>query len=268
MAAPARLRLHRRGPAQLLLAHGGDRQGADRARWARTAPLAVLSDQAPSLFHYFHQLFAQVTNPPIDPHPRGAGDDASATATGPDGNTFEETPEQCHRLTLPGPILTNGQLARLADMPATRAMFELPRRLSALFERDAGEGALEAAVERLCQQAVEAVDEGASLLILSDRGRGRRARAHPGAARPLRGAPAAGARRHPHAHRPAGGDRPRRARCTTSRALFGFGAAAVNPVPGAGHGARAGGLGRAAGRRGARPRSQLRPRPWRRGCSR
>jgi len=133
----------------------------------KDSPLAVLSDQAPSLFRYFHQLFAQVTNPPIDPH-REALVMSLATATGPDGNTLEETPEQCHRLTLPAPILTNGQLARLGQAEH-EGMF-LPRTLPALFDLDAGPGALEAAVERLCQQAVEAVDEGCGLLILSDRG--------------------------------------------------------------------------------------------------
>ena len=133
----------------------------------KDSPLAVLSDQAPSLFRYFHQLFAQVTNPPIDPH-REALVMSLATATGPDGNTLEETPEQCHRLTLPAPILTSGQLARLGQAEH-EGMF-LPRTLPALFDLDAGPGALEAAVERLCQQAVEAVDEGCGLLILSDRG--------------------------------------------------------------------------------------------------
>jgi glutamate synthase (NADPH/NADH) large chain len=133
----------------------------------KDSPLAVLSDQAPSLFRYFHQLFAQVTNPAIDPH-RESLVMSLATATGPDGNTLEETPDQCHRLTLPGPILTSGQLARLSESHH-EGMF-LPRRLEALFELDGGEGALQSAVERLCQQAVEAVDEGCGLLILSDRG--------------------------------------------------------------------------------------------------
>ncbi|HTS79651.1 MAG TPA: glutamate synthase large subunit [Myxococcaceae bacterium] len=133
----------------------------------KDSPLAVLSDQAPSLFRYFHQLFAQVTNPPIDPH-REALVMSLATATGPDGNTLEETPDQCHRLTLPGPILTSGQLARLSESHH-EGMF-LPRRLSALFDLEGGERALETAVERLCQQAVQAVDEGCGLLIVSDRG--------------------------------------------------------------------------------------------------
>ncbi|MFP2933162.1 glutamate synthase central domain-containing protein, partial [Pyxidicoccus sp. 3LG] len=130
-------------------------------------PLAVLSDQAPSLFSYFHQLFAQVTNPPIDPL-RESLVMTLATALGPESNTFEETPEQCHRLALPGPILTNGQLARLSAIHG-EGLFETSR-LSLLYPLDGGEGALEAAVERLCTAAVDAVDAGASILLLSDRG--------------------------------------------------------------------------------------------------
>ncbi|MCY1081682.1 glutamate synthase large subunit [Archangium lansingense] len=129
-------------------------------------PLAVLSEQSPSLFNYFHQLFAQVTNPPIDPI-RESLVMTLATGLGPEGNTFEETPEQCHRLSLPGPILTNGQLAKLAAI-RNEGIFET-QPLSLLYPVDGGEGALEAAVERLCNAAVEAVDAGSNILVLSDR---------------------------------------------------------------------------------------------------
>jgi glutamate synthase (NADPH/NADH) large chain len=128
------------------------------------APVAVLSDRAPSLFDYFHQLFAQVTNPPIDPL-REAMVMSLATAIGPDGNTLEETPEQCHRLSLPGPILTNEQVARLKGMREL-GDFE-PRVLSMLY---ADAGTLADAVQRLCDKAVEAVEDGVDVLILSDRG--------------------------------------------------------------------------------------------------
>src|SRR5262249_10940992 len=123
----------------------------------KDSPLAVLSDQAPSLFRYFHQLFAQAPNPPIAPH-REALVMTLETAPGPDGNTLEETPAQCHRLTLPGPILTNGQLARLSSLHHEGMFF--PRRLSALFDIEGGPDALEAAVERLCREAVEAGGHG------------------------------------------------------------------------------------------------------------
>ncbi len=128
-------------------------------------PLAVLSDRAPSLFDYFHQLFAQVTNPPIDPI-RESLVMSLSVGLGPDGNTFEETPEQCAKLTLPGPVLTNHQLARIKAL-AGKGDFD-PRVLDATYEPGA-EGALDRAVEDLCEAAVKAVDEGHDILIVSDR---------------------------------------------------------------------------------------------------
>lgn len=126
------------------------------------APLAVLSDRAPSLFDYFHQLFAQVTNPPIDPI-RESMVMSLATSIGPDGNTFDETPEQCHRLSLPGPILDNTHVARLKAM-RSMGVFE-PRVLPLTYV-----GSLDAAVTKLCEDAVAAVEDGSDLLVLSDRG--------------------------------------------------------------------------------------------------
>ncbi|MEZ4433778.1 MAG: glutamate synthase large subunit [bacterium] len=130
------------------------------------APLAVLSARAPSLFHYFHQRFAQVTNPPIDPL-REAAVMSLETSVGPQGNTFEETPEQCHRLRLDGPVLTNAELARIASLQV--GAFE-PTTLAALYRPGDGPQALAAALEALCAAAVEAVDDGYNILILSDRG--------------------------------------------------------------------------------------------------
>jgi glutamate synthase (NADPH/NADH) large chain len=138
-------------------------------------PLAVLSDQSPTLFQYFHQLFAQVTNPPIDPI-REALVMTLETNIGPDGNTFDETPESCHQIRLPGPFLDNAALARIVGVgDVGEGTFET-RRLSTLFEvdddaRDGSDGgALARALQRLCDQAVQAVDDGASILVLSDRG--------------------------------------------------------------------------------------------------
>ena len=130
------------------------------------APLAVLSDQAPAVFDYFHQLFAQVTNPAIDPI-RESLVMSLATALGPDGNTFEETPEQCHQLTLPGPILNNRELARIVAL-ADSGNFE-PKVLSLLYAPVAADS-LHVAIETLCDQAVAAVDAGNDILVLSDRG--------------------------------------------------------------------------------------------------
>jgi glutamate synthase (NADPH/NADH) large chain len=129
-------------------------------------PLACLSERAPSLFAYFHQLFAQVTNPPIDPI-RESLVMTVDTTIGPDGNTFEETPEHCHKLRLDGPILGNEKLAKIAAIH--EGVFE-PIKLNALWTVADGPDALEQALERLCHQSREAVDEGYNVLILSDRG--------------------------------------------------------------------------------------------------
>src|SRR5215813_2310706 len=78
-------------------------------------PLAVLSNKPQLLFNYFKQLFAQVTNPPIDP----IREDlvmSSVTTLGPEQNLFDETPEHCHQLRLESPILTNAELAQLKEI--------------------------------------------------------------------------------------------------------------------------------------------------------
>ncbi len=130
------------------------------------APLAVLSKHAPNLFNYFHQLFAQVTNPAIDPI-RESLVMSVETSIGPDGNTFDETPEQCHRLSIAGPILTNDAIARIASIQ--EGVFETTR-LSLLYDVGSGNDGLETAVEDLCDRASEAIDDGYNILILSDRG--------------------------------------------------------------------------------------------------
>ncbi|MCP4449349.1 MAG: glutamate synthase large subunit [Myxococcales bacterium] len=128
-------------------------------------PLAVLSEHAPNLSGYFHQLFAQVTNPPIDPI-REALVMTLETGLGPDGNTFEETPEQCHSLRVPGPILTNTEVAKVLSV--FEGAFE-PISLSTCYDAAAGPKGLEPALDALLALASDAVDEGHNILILSDR---------------------------------------------------------------------------------------------------
>ena len=132
-------------------------------------PLAVLSAHAPTLGNYFHQLFAQVTNPAIDPI-REALVMSLETGMGPDGNTFDETPEQCHQLALRGPIIGNAELAKVRAVRA--GVFDAVT-LSMLYPvaaAGAGRGALAAALDALCRAAVQAIDDGHNVLILSDRG--------------------------------------------------------------------------------------------------
>ncbi|HTR53185.1 MAG TPA: glutamate synthase large subunit [Kofleriaceae bacterium] len=129
-------------------------------------PLAVLSERAPMLSWYFHQLFAQVTNPPIDPI-REAAVMSLETTMGPDGNTFDETPEQCHQLHLRGPIVDNAELAKIRGV--REGVFDTAT-LSLVFPLAYGRGWLTKAIDQLCRAAAAAIDEGRNVLILSDRG--------------------------------------------------------------------------------------------------
>jgi len=129
-------------------------------------PLAVLSDMAPSLFNYFKQLFAQVTNPPIDPI-REQLVMSLRTSLGAGGNTFDETPEQCHRITMPLPILTDRELATLQAFE--EGAFETVT-LPMTYRLDDGPSALQDAVDALCRAAVDSVDDGFNILVLSDKG--------------------------------------------------------------------------------------------------
>ncbi len=129
-------------------------------------PLAVLSDQAPLLFWYFKQLFAQVSNPPLDAI-REELVTSVESFIGSEGNLFEFTPEQCRQLKLYRPLLTNAEVARI------RAAKEGPIRsvtLPCLFTPRRGAGALQSAMDALCAAASRAVADGKTVIILSDRG--------------------------------------------------------------------------------------------------
>src|SRR3984957_10032220 len=129
-------------------------------------PLACLSDRPQPLFNYFRQLFAQVTNPPIDPI-REEMVMSLISYIGSERNILEEAPENCHMLKLEHPLLTNRELEKLRrvsyrDLLATT--------LPALFRASEGEAGLKRALDELCQRASLSVKAGYSLLILSDRG--------------------------------------------------------------------------------------------------
>jgi len=129
-------------------------------------PLACLSDKPQSLFNYFKQLFAQVTNPPIDPI-REEMVMSLISYIGSERNILEEAPESCHMLKLAHPLLTNRELEKLRRV-SNRDL--LATTLPALFRVSDGEAGLKRALDELCQRASFAVRAGYSLLILSDRG--------------------------------------------------------------------------------------------------
>jgi glutamate synthase domain-containing protein 2/glutamate synthase domain-containing protein 3 len=129
-------------------------------------PLAVMSKKARSLYCYFKQRFAQVTNPAIDPI-RERSVMSLETLVGARGSFLDETQSHARLIKLPGPILTDSNLDWLRGL--THRGFSSVT-LAALFGRRGGEERLESALETLCEQALEAIEAGASILILSDRG--------------------------------------------------------------------------------------------------
>ncbi|HEV2771226.1 MAG TPA: glutamate synthase large subunit [Thermoleophilaceae bacterium] len=132
-------------------------------------PLAVLSDRDPPLFAYFKQLFAQVTNPAIDPV-REETVMSLRTAVGPIGNLLSEGPRHGHQLVMDTPVLRDLELERLRRV---RHEVLAARTLDATWARAEGAVGLERALERLCEEASTAVAEGVNVLVLSDRAVGR-----------------------------------------------------------------------------------------------
>ncbi len=129
-------------------------------------PLACLSDHPQPLFNYFKQLFAQVTNPAIDPI-REELVMSLTSYIGTERNILDETPQHCHTLKLPHPLLTNWDLEKLrrvswGDFLATT--------LPMLFRVEGGTFELQRSLDALCRRASLAIKSGYTLLILSDRG--------------------------------------------------------------------------------------------------
>jgi glutamate synthase domain-containing protein 2/glutamate synthase domain-containing protein 1/glutamate synthase domain-containing protein 3 len=129
-------------------------------------PLAVLSNKPQPLYNYFKQLFAQVTNPPIDPI-REELVTSTETTLGAEQNLFEESPLHCRQLRLAQPILTNEELERIKRLN-TDGLKTIT--LPALYRVEEGEAGLRTALEVLCRAASKAIAAGYTIIVLSDRG--------------------------------------------------------------------------------------------------
>jgi glutamate synthase domain-containing protein 2/glutamate synthase domain-containing protein 1/glutamate synthase domain-containing protein 3 len=127
--------------------------------------LAVLSEQAPPLFSYFKQLFAQVTNPPIDPI-REEIVMSLATSLGNERNLFAETPEHAHKLELDQPILLNRELETLRNVQHDVYAAET---IDITWPVADGAHGMTDAIDRICRQAHDAIARGVNIIILSDR---------------------------------------------------------------------------------------------------
>ncbi|OEJ96674.1 glutamate synthase subunit alpha [Streptomyces thermolilacinus SPC6] len=133
------------------------------------SPIAALSERPRLLFDYFTQLFAQVTNPPLDAI-REELVTSLISSLGPQGNLLEPTAASCRSVTLPFPVIDNDELAKLihvnadGDMPGMTAVT-----LSGLYRVSGGGDALAARIEEICAEADAAIEDGARLIVLSDR---------------------------------------------------------------------------------------------------
>ncbi|WP_241562322.1 glutamate synthase large subunit [Streptomyces hoynatensis] len=133
------------------------------------SPIAALSDRPRLIFDYFTQLFAQVTNPPLDAI-REELVTSLLSSLGPQGNLLEPAPASCRSVTLPFPVLDNDELAKLihinadGDLPGFAATT-----LSGLYRVSGGGEALARRLAEICAEADAAIAEGARVIVLSDR---------------------------------------------------------------------------------------------------
>ncbi|HEX5480698.1 MAG TPA: glutamate synthase large subunit, partial [Dehalococcoidia bacterium] len=135
-------------------------------------PIAVLSERPRLLYDYFQQLFAQVTNPPLDAI-REELVTSLASTIGAEDNLLDAQPGACHQIALPFPILDNDELAKLIHINDDGDRPEFAARVVSGFFRVAGGGeALREALDRVQGEALQAIEDGARIIILTDRDSG------------------------------------------------------------------------------------------------
>jgi glutamate synthase (NADPH/NADH) large chain len=132
-------------------------------------PISPLSARPRLLYDYFHQLFAQVTNPPLDAIREELVTSLSLTI-GPEGNLLDPGPASCRQIVLPYPIIDNDELAKLlsvdedGDLPGFKAV-----RVSGLYRLREGAAGMKARLTEICRHVSEAIEDGVRILVLSDR---------------------------------------------------------------------------------------------------
>ena len=128
--------------------------------------LAILSQKPQLLFNYFKQLFAQVTNPAIDSIREELVMSMEVTL-GKERNLLDESPEHCRKLKVEHPILSSREMEKIRNLDQNDLKSVV---LSTLFPVSKGEKGMEQALDALCQSASKAIEEGATILVLSDKG--------------------------------------------------------------------------------------------------
>ncbi|KAG0047681.1 glutamate synthase [NADH] [Gryganskiella cystojenkinii] len=132
------------------------------------APLACLSSEPQIMFDYFRQLFAQVTNPPIDPI-REEIVMSLECYVGPEGNLLEMDQSQCHKLRLPTPVLTLAEMEAIKNFDITRADWTT-RVIDITFAKSEGPAGYLPCLDRVCAEVTTAIKDGVKIVVLSDRG--------------------------------------------------------------------------------------------------
>lgn len=153
---------------ELILKAMAENQKEPLGSMGNDTPLACLSAKPRLLYDYFKQLFAQVTNPPIDSI-REYIVMSLESFIGPEGNLLEETPRQCHRLHLPNPVLTNREMAKLKEINHRGWR---SKTIDMTFDAGKDGENLTECLHRICRTGEKAVREGFALIILSDRNAG------------------------------------------------------------------------------------------------
>ncbi|MFD4035491.1 glutamate synthase large subunit [Streptomyces sp. NPDC058637] len=154
---------------RVLLAPMARTAGEPLGSMGTDSPIAALSERPRLLFDYFTQLFAQVTNPPLDAIREELVTSLRSTL-GPAGNLLEPTAAACRSVTLPFPVIDNDELAKLihinadGDMPGMKAAT-----LAGLYRVSGGGDSLAARIEEICTEVDAAIEDGARLIVLSDR---------------------------------------------------------------------------------------------------
>lgn len=129
-------------------------------------PLAVLSDNPQLISNYFKQLFAQVTNPPLDGIREEVVTDISL-ALGHDKNIFDITPEQCHKLRIQNPVISNNDLEKIRNINVEGFKADT---IEMLYTKDQGMNGLEDALDDIIIKITKSLEKGTNIIILSDRG--------------------------------------------------------------------------------------------------
>jgi glutamate synthase (NADPH/NADH) len=130
-------------------------------------PLAAIATQPRSVYDYFRQLFAQVTNPPIDPI-RESIVMSLAAYVGPEGNLLELKPSQCNRILLPSPVLTIEEMNSMKSLKIAYSTWPSCT-IDITFSKSEGLPGYKRSLDRICSEASQAIEDGVKVIILSDR---------------------------------------------------------------------------------------------------